>query len=62
MPSGGAHNVKTHTCRDGKTFEVHPVYFREINEETGSRVFVRRTWFCARCGYGVQPDDEGDRF
>lgn len=52
MPSGGAHNIRVHTCPDGKVRRVEPVYFRE-ESSSGSehRVFKRSTWFCYLCRY-----------
>ena len=48
----GSANVKSHTCADGLERRIEPVYFREVNEQTGTRHFVRRAWCCGHCGYG----------
>jgi len=51
MPKGDG-NIVEHKCRDGETRRIEPVYFREVDPQTGKRHFVRRAWFCYRCGYG----------
>ena len=51
----GKGNTREHQCSDGKVRRVEPVYFREIGPQTGRRRFVRRAWFCGRCGYGDWP-------
>jgi len=50
MPRGGANNVKYHTCPDGQTRRVEPVYFRLENSQ-GGRSFQRQTWYCPVCRY-----------
>jgi hypothetical protein len=42
----------THTSKDGQVRHVEPVYFRELVDQTGKRQFVRKAWYCCRCGYG----------
>jgi len=51
MPSGGAHNVRNHTCKDGQERRVEPVYMRDY-DSSGKRYFKRVAWFCGHCGYG----------
>ena len=51
MPKCDAKMVK-HKCKDGKERMLQPVYFREVDPQTGNRHFVRRAWFCCHCGYG----------
>ncbi len=51
MPKSDAKAVK-HRCKDGKERTLLPVYFREIDPQTGNRHFIRRAWFCYHCGYG----------
>ena len=51
MPKSDAKAVK-HLCEDGKVRVVEPVYYREIDSQTGKRHFVRRAWHCGHCGYG----------
>lgn len=52
MVRGGIRRVVRHTCTDGEVRRIEPVYFREVDPQTDKRVFVRRAWFCAHCGYG----------
>jgi hypothetical protein len=52
MPKGGVRNIVEHQCGDGVTRRLEPVYFREVDNQTGKRHFVRRAWFCGCCGYG----------
>lgn len=52
MPGGGVRNIIRHKCNDGVVRRLEPVYFREVDDQTGKRRFVRRAWFCYNCGYG----------
>ena len=61
MPRGGANNVKTHVCNDGQVREVRAVYFRDIDPQTGKRLFKRETWFCGHCGYGLLVKERVER-
>jgi len=51
VPKCDAKMVK-HKCKDGKERMLQPVYFREVDSQTGNRHFVRRAWYCGHCGYG----------
>jgi hypothetical protein len=51
MSKPGSKAVK-HTCKDGEVRHIEPVYFREVDPQTGKRRFLRRDWFCGHCGYG----------
>lgn len=52
MAKGGIRNIVQHLCKDGEVRRLEPVYFREVDAETGKRRFVREAWFCGHCGYG----------
>ena len=41
-----------HTCKDVEVRHIDPVYFREVDDQTGKRHFVLKSPFCGRCGYG----------
>jgi hypothetical protein len=52
MPKGGVRHIVQHKCNDGATRRIEPVYFREVDDQSGKRRFVRKSWFCYYCGYG----------
>jgi len=52
MPRGGIRHILEHTCKDGQVWRIEPVYFRESDPQTGKQHFVRKAWYCGRCGYG----------
>lgn len=48
-----------HICKDGQRRRLTPVYFRDVDPQTGKRHFVRSAWFCGHCGYGDFTPDKG---
>jgi hypothetical protein len=52
MPRGGVRRILQHKCNDGQVRRIEPVYFQESVPGTDKRRFIRRAFFCYKCGYG----------